>query len=174
LVHTGAPPYGPSDTACAHTHCVQLFLSLSLTHTHTHAHCVQLVSLTHARARTHTHSLSLFRAPVSAERKTSLGKDWHAACLKCGECNKKLNPGAHAEVRGDPTAKAPSHTHTGAHTHACIATFTHVRTATAPTHRATDRHSPRGTHRGTQIHFACTTHTRTHTRQDVCLDSLCQ
>ena len=34
----------------------------------------------------------------SAERKTSLGKDWHGFCLKCELCNKILSPGSHAEV----------------------------------------------------------------------------
>ena len=34
----------------------------------------------------------------SAEKKTSLGKDWHAACLRCEKCNKTLTPGSHAEV----------------------------------------------------------------------------
>jgi len=33
-----------------------------------------------------------------AEKKTSLGKDWHAMCLKCKKCNKILTPGQHAEV----------------------------------------------------------------------------
>ena len=33
-----------------------------------------------------------------AEKKTSLGKDWHAMCLKCKKCNKILSPGQHAEV----------------------------------------------------------------------------
>ncbi len=35
---------------------------------------------------------------LSAERKTSLGKDWHPLCLKCVQCNKTLTPGGHAEV----------------------------------------------------------------------------
>ena len=34
----------------------------------------------------------------TAERRTSLGKDWHAACLKCEKCNKTLTPDNHAEV----------------------------------------------------------------------------
>ena len=29
-----------------------------------------------------------------------MGFDWHRQCLKCEECNKVLNPGQHAEVRG--------------------------------------------------------------------------
>ena len=39
---------------------------------------------------------------VVAERKTSLGKDWHAACLKCARCKKTLTPGSHAEVTALP------------------------------------------------------------------------
>lgn len=35
---------------------------------------------------------------VVAERKTSLGKDWHRQCLTCQACNKVLNPGQHSEV----------------------------------------------------------------------------
>ena len=38
---------------------------------------------------------------VAAERKTSLGKDWHSLCLKCEMCNKQLAPGSHAEVNGE-------------------------------------------------------------------------
>lgn len=34
-----------------------------------------------------------------AERKQSLGYDWHPECLRCEECGKRLNPGQHAEVR---------------------------------------------------------------------------
>ena len=33
-----------------------------------------------------------------AERKTSLGKDWHSSCLRCKTCKKVLNPGGHSEV----------------------------------------------------------------------------
>ena len=35
----------------------------------------------------------------TAEKKMSLGKDWHAMCLKCKKCNKVLTPGQHAEVK---------------------------------------------------------------------------
>ena len=35
----------------------------------------------------------------SAERRQSLGFDWHPWCLKCEECGKVLQPGQHAEVR---------------------------------------------------------------------------
>lgn len=34
-----------------------------------------------------------------AERKQSLGYDWHPECLRCEECGKRLNPGQHAEVQ---------------------------------------------------------------------------
>ena len=34
-----------------------------------------------------------------AERKTSLGKNWHPNCLRCEECEKILTPGQHAEVK---------------------------------------------------------------------------
>uniref|UniRef100_K1RAM6 Ras association domain-containing protein 2 n=1 Tax=Magallana gigas TaxID=29159 RepID=K1RAM6_MAGGI len=37
-----------------------------------------------------------------AERKTSLGKNWHPNCLKCEECGKILSPGQHAEEFGKP------------------------------------------------------------------------
>ena len=33
-----------------------------------------------------------------AERRQSIGFDWHPNCLKCEECGKILNPGTHAEV----------------------------------------------------------------------------
>ena len=33
-----------------------------------------------------------------AERKQSMGYDWHPDCLKCEECGKILKPGQHAEV----------------------------------------------------------------------------
>lgn len=36
---------------------------------------------------------------ISAERKQSLGYDWHPECLRCEECGKRLDPGQHAEVR---------------------------------------------------------------------------
>ncbi|XP_077999320.1 cysteine-rich protein 1-like [Glandiceps talaboti] len=35
-----------------------------------------------------------------AEKKTSMGKDWHGPCLKCEKCNKTLTPGSH-DVHGD-------------------------------------------------------------------------
>jgi hypothetical protein len=43
----------------------------------------------------------------AAERKTSLGKDWHSFCLKCEKCNKVLMPGAHAEHEGKPYCNQP-------------------------------------------------------------------
>ncbi|CAG2066629.1 unnamed protein product [Timema podura] len=42
-----------------------------------------------------------------AERKTSLGKDWHSACLRCEKCNKTLTPGQHAEHEGKPYCHNP-------------------------------------------------------------------
>ncbi|XP_033740123.1 ras association domain-containing protein 2-like [Pecten maximus] len=42
-----------------------------------------------------------------AERKTSLGKNWHPTCLKCEECGKILAPGAHAEHKGLPYCHRP-------------------------------------------------------------------
>lgn len=42
-----------------------------------------------------------------AERKTSLGKDWHGACLRCEKCNKTLTPGSHAEHDGKPYCNNP-------------------------------------------------------------------
>lgn len=35
---------------------------------------------------------------ILAERKQSMGYDWHPDCLKCEECGKILKPGQHAEV----------------------------------------------------------------------------
>lgn len=35
---------------------------------------------------------------VSAEKVSSLGKDWHRPCLRCERCSKTLAPGSHAEV----------------------------------------------------------------------------
>ncbi|CAI9726302.1 association domain-containing 2-like isoform X1 [Octopus vulgaris] len=37
-----------------------------------------------------------------AERKTSLGKEWHPRCLRCDQCDKVLAPGQHAEHKGLP------------------------------------------------------------------------
>ena len=42
-----------------------------------------------------------------AERKTSLGKDWHKSCLKCEKCKKVLNPGQHAQHDGKPYCNNP-------------------------------------------------------------------
>ncbi|KAK1158861.1 cysteine-rich protein 2-like [Acipenser oxyrinchus oxyrinchus] len=41
-----------------------------------------------------------------AEKVTSLGKDWHKFCLKCG-CNKTLTAGGHAEHDGKPFCHKP-------------------------------------------------------------------
>ncbi|KAL5284732.1 hypothetical protein ACFFRR_006815 [Megaselia abdita] len=42
-----------------------------------------------------------------AERKQSLGYDWHPECLRCEECGKRLNPGLHAEHKGVPYCNVP-------------------------------------------------------------------
>ncbi|OXA60048.1 cysteine-rich protein 1 [Folsomia candida] len=42
-----------------------------------------------------------------AERKSSLGKDWHSACLRCERCNKTLTPGSHAEHDNKPYCNRP-------------------------------------------------------------------
>ncbi|KAK8750806.1 hypothetical protein OTU49_015009 [Cherax quadricarinatus] len=42
-----------------------------------------------------------------AERKQSLGFDWHPNCLRCEECGKRLNPGQHAEHKGVPYCHHP-------------------------------------------------------------------
>ncbi|TGZ38112.1 Cysteine-rich protein 1 [Temnothorax longispinosus] len=44
---------------------------------------------------------------LEAERKTSLGKDWHGSCLRCEKCNKTLTPGGHAEHEGKPYCNHP-------------------------------------------------------------------
>lgn len=41
-----------------------------------------------------------FNYIIKAERKQSLGYDWHPECLRCEECGKRLNPGQHAEHKG--------------------------------------------------------------------------
>jgi len=42
-----------------------------------------------------------------AERKTSLGRDWHPTCLTCCECGKILHPGQHAEHFQKPYCHVP-------------------------------------------------------------------
>ncbi|XP_037083765.1 ras association domain-containing protein 4-like [Pollicipes pollicipes] len=42
-----------------------------------------------------------------AERKQSMGFDWHPECLRCSECSKRLNPGQHAEHKGAPYCHVP-------------------------------------------------------------------
>lgn len=42
-----------------------------------------------------------------AEKVTSLGKDWHRPCLRCGRCGKTLTPGGHAEHDGQPYCHKP-------------------------------------------------------------------
>lgn len=43
----------------------------------------------------------------SAEKVSSLGKDWHKFCLKCERCSKTLTPGGHAEHDGKPFCHKP-------------------------------------------------------------------
>lgn len=52
----------------------------------------------------YTNAIFLF---VTAERKTSLGKDWHGSCLRCEKCNKTLTPGSHSEHEGKPYCNHP-------------------------------------------------------------------
>ncbi|XP_065830732.1 cysteine-rich protein 1-like [Oscarella lobularis] len=47
------------------------------------------------------------KAVYFAERVTSLGKDWHRGCLRCGKCKKTLTPGSHAEREGKPYCSNP-------------------------------------------------------------------
>ncbi|KAJ8311899.1 hypothetical protein KUTeg_010547 [Tegillarca granosa] len=49
----------------------------------------------------------IIKYSISAERKTSLGKNWHPNCLRCEECGKILAPGQHAEHRGMPYCHKP-------------------------------------------------------------------
>ncbi|OQV24761.1 putative Cysteine-rich protein 1 [Hypsibius exemplaris] len=42
-----------------------------------------------------------------AERRTSMGRDWHRECLKCDRCNKTLVPGSHAEHDGRTYCNIP-------------------------------------------------------------------
>ncbi|XP_065911520.1 ras association domain-containing protein 4-like isoform X2 [Dysidea avara] len=42
-----------------------------------------------------------------AERKCSLGYDWHPNCLRCESCNKLLHPGKHSEHHGKPYCDIP-------------------------------------------------------------------
>uniref|UniRef100_A0A4W3JKB7 Cysteine-rich protein 2-like n=1 Tax=Callorhinchus milii TaxID=7868 RepID=A0A4W3JKB7_CALMI len=44
---------------------------------------------------------------LSAEKVSSLGKDWHRFCLKCERCNKILSAGNHAEHDGKPYCHKP-------------------------------------------------------------------
>ncbi|KRX76300.1 Cysteine-rich protein 1 [Trichinella sp. T6] len=46
----------------------------------------------------------LYRSQFKAERKVSMGKDWHASCLRCFNepCGKVLTPGGHSEHNGLP------------------------------------------------------------------------
>ncbi|KAG7155776.1 Cysteine-rich protein 2-like [Homarus americanus] len=50
---------------------------------------------------------SVLLIKTAAERKTSLGKDWHSFCLKCEKCNKTLTPGSHSEHQSKPYCTTP-------------------------------------------------------------------
>ena len=45
--------------------------------------------------------MKLYPFYVAAERRQSIGFDWHRECLQCQECGKVLNPGQHAEVMSE-------------------------------------------------------------------------
>ena len=59
-----------------------------------------------------------------AEKVTSLGKDWHRACLRCAKCKKTLTPGGHAENSGNAYCHKPCYatlfgpSGTNSHSHA--------------------------------------------------------
>ncbi|XP_078419019.1 cysteine-rich protein 1 [Cetorhinus maximus] len=42
-----------------------------------------------------------------AEKVTSLGKDWHRACLRCERCKKTLTPGSFSDHDGKPYCNNP-------------------------------------------------------------------
>ncbi|XP_044592362.1 cysteine-rich protein 1-like isoform X2 [Cotesia glomerata] len=42
-----------------------------------------------------------------AERKTSMGKDWHLSCFRCEKCNKTLEAGKYFEHGGKPYCEKP-------------------------------------------------------------------
>jgi len=44
---------------------------------------------------------------ILAEKKTSMGKDWHSTCLKCERCSKTLAPGSHAVHEDKPFCHKP-------------------------------------------------------------------
>nr|XP_031544433.1 cysteine-rich protein 3 isoform X1 [Vicugna pacos] len=43
----------------------------------------------------------------TAEKVSSLGKNWHRFCLKCERCHSVLSPGGHAEHNGRPYCHKP-------------------------------------------------------------------
>ncbi|CAD6234021.1 GSCOCG00007485001-RA-CDS [Cotesia congregata] len=49
----------------------------------------------------------ILMTPSKAERKTSMGKDWHGPCLRCEHCNKTLVVGQHNEHGGKPYCQKP-------------------------------------------------------------------
>lgn len=42
-----------------------------------------------------------------AEKVSSIGKDWHRACLTCEKCNKPLAQNSHEEYEGKPYCATP-------------------------------------------------------------------
>uniref|UniRef100_UPI00358FCF57 cysteine-rich protein 1-like n=1 Tax=Myxine glutinosa TaxID=7769 RepID=UPI00358FCF57 len=47
------------------------------------------------------------KAVYFAEKVTSMGKNWHRACLKCKKCGKILTPGSHSEHDNSPYCTKP-------------------------------------------------------------------
>nr|XP_023480740.1 cysteine-rich protein 3 isoform X2 [Equus caballus] len=48
-----------------------------------------------------------FLLSPTAEKVSSLGKNWHRFCLKCERCHSVLSPGGHAEHNGRPYCHKP-------------------------------------------------------------------
>ena len=87
----------------------------------------------------------LLFSDLSAERKTSLGRDWHPNCLRCKECARVLTPGQHAEVNIS-THYTRTHTHMRTHSH-----LHSQRQTDTETDRQTDRHRDGQTDRDTNL-----------------------
>uniref|UniRef100_A0A7N4PEH1 Cysteine-rich protein 2 n=1 Tax=Sarcophilus harrisii TaxID=9305 RepID=A0A7N4PEH1_SARHA len=69
--------------------------------------CVCVCECIHARGGCHRPNPLPGSATFTAEKVSSLGKDWHKFCLKCERCNKTLTPGGHAEHDGKPFCHKP-------------------------------------------------------------------
>lgn len=61
----------------------------------------------------------LFSNWISAEKKTSMGVDWHATCLKCEKCKKTVQPGQHAVHDNKPYCHKPCYASTFGPTRKC-------------------------------------------------------